>query len=128
MLIATDFAATLRFYQVTLGLDPSSGPWASPYAELTSEGCRLVILEGRFWASTGAPGIPPAPEPCDTVVLAIRVGDVDADHRRLAAAGVAFVQPPSDRPMMGLRNALLRDPDGRLVELTTRLAPKPRPA
>jgi hypothetical protein len=87
-----------------------------------------VILDGGFWASVGGPGGAAPSERVNSVVLAIEVADVDADYRRLAAAGVAFEIAPTARPRMGLRNVLRRVPDGRLVELTTRLTPKPKPA
>jgi len=50
------------------------------------------------------------------VQLHFEVDDVDADHRRLAAEGVAVSSPPTDRPW-GWRVAAFRDPAGHTVEL-----------
>jgi predicted enzyme related to lactoylglutathione lyase len=41
--------------------------------------------------------------------------DVDADWKRLTAAGVEFVEPPTDYGQ--LRIATLKDPEGNLVQL-----------
>ncbi len=51
----------------------------------------------------------------DGVVLTFQVADVEDLHRRLAAAGVAFVSPPAKR-FWGY-GAELHDPDGHLVLL-----------
>ncbi|MCI4361540.1 MAG: VOC family protein [Thermoplasmata archaeon] len=116
MCIARDFAASPRFYRYVLRLE---GGGESPYAEFTAEkGSSLVLLDGAFWASVGGPSPPPASaEPRTGVVLAIKVPDVDAEHERLQREGVSLMSPPTDRPPMGLRNLLLLDPDGNVVEL-----------
>jgi len=41
--------------------------------------------------------------------------DLDADYRRLVAAGVEFIEPPTD--YNGLRIAALRDPEGNVIQL-----------
>jgi len=118
MLIAPDFAATVAFYRDVLGMAVEG---ELPYAECVSELSRFSILDGRFWSKIHEndmavlPGqaVPPS------TVLAIQVPDVDALFERLMALGTRFLAPPTDRPQMGLRNAFLRDPDGRLVELTS---------
>ncbi|MDD3919826.1 MAG: VOC family protein [Eubacteriales bacterium] len=53
-----------------------------------------------------------------TVSLAFTVADVDAEYRRLLAAGVPVVQPPATQPW-GARNLCLLDPDGNRVYLRT---------
>jgi deazaflavin-dependent oxidoreductase (nitroreductase family) len=50
------------------------------------------------------------------VQLHFEVDDVDAEYERLRAAGVAFHEPPADKPW-GWRVAALRDPAGHTVEL-----------
>jgi len=122
MLIARDFDATFRFYREVVRL---AGDGASPYAEFGIEGSsKLVVLDGRFWTSVG--GRQPdtrGPTARDGVVLAIRVLDVDAEHDRLVREGVPVASPPVDRPQMGLRNLLLLDPDGNVVEFYSDLPP-----
>jgi len=46
---------------------------------------------------------------------------VDEAYARLTAAGVPAVQPPHDTGNNN-RNALLRDPDGNLVEIVSKVA------
>ena len=48
--------------------------------------------------------------------IAVVTDDIDADYRRLVAAGVPFNCPPQDAPGL-CRAAYARDPDGNLVEL-----------
>ena len=45
------------------------------------------------------------------LLLWLQVPDVDAEHARLAAAGVTVRRPPSDMPW-GLRECWIEDPDG----------------
>lgn len=126
LLIASDFAATVGFYRDILGM-PVEGE--SPYAECASDLSRFSILDGRFWSRVHGndmevlPGMAVPP----STVLAIQVADVDTLFERLMVQQVRFLSPPTDRPQMGLRNAFLRDPDGRTVELTTDLRPRPPP-
>ena len=48
-------------------------------------------------------------------MVALTTDGVDADCKRLKAAGVQFVEDPTDYG--GLRIATLRDPEGNLVQL-----------
>lgn len=50
------------------------------------------------------------------VQLHFEVDDVDAEYERLRAAGVAFDEPPEDKPW-GWRVAAMRDPAGHTVEV-----------
>lgn len=59
-----------------------------------------------------APGSP-------AMSLVLWTDDVDAAYMRLAAAGTTTVQPPHDRGNDN-RSALLRDPDGNLVEIVAK--------
>ena len=55
---------------------------------------------------------------CDQGIthICLAVRDIDAEHARLSAAGMAFHSPPQDAP--GLCRAVYgRDPDGNIVEL-----------
>ncbi len=55
------------------------------------------------------------------MVLVVWTDDVDTAFERLANAGVQVVQPPHDTGNNN-RNALLRDPDGNLVEIVAKVA------
>jgi predicted enzyme related to lactoylglutathione lyase len=49
-------------------------------------------------------------------LIEFRVADVDAEHARLVALGVAIVKPPTTQPW-GMRSVWFRDPDGNMVDL-----------
>jgi predicted enzyme related to lactoylglutathione lyase len=48
-------------------------------------------------------------------MVALETDDVDAEWKRLRAAGVEFIEDPADSGQ--LRIATLRDPEGNLVQL-----------
>lgn len=127
MLIVRDFDAALAFYRDVLGLE---GEGESPYAELGSAGSsKLVLLDHAFWKTVGGlAGPTPRAWKREGMVLAIQVEDADAEYQRIKSKGVAIASPPSDRPMMGLRNFQVYDPDGNVVELTSNLNKPPKRA
>lgn len=55
------------------------------------------------------------------MVLVVWTDNVDAAFGQLKSAGVPVVQPPHDTGNNN-RNALLRDPDGNLVEIVAKVA------
>jgi lactoylglutathione lyase len=115
MLIVRDFLASVTFYRDVLRLE---GDGKSPYAEFASGSCKLVLLDHAFWTTVGGHGAPsPATGKREGVVLAIKVDDIDRVFGELRAKGIPVDSSPVDRPMMGLRNCQLYDPDGNLVEL-----------
>ena len=59
------------------------------------------------------------------MIVEFITADVDADFVRLAAQSFAFEQSPTTMPW-GNRSALLRDPDGNLVNLFTPVSAQAR--
>ncbi len=55
------------------------------------------------------------------MVLVVWTDDVDAAFEQLASAGAPVVLPPRNTGNNN-RNALLRDPDGNLVEIVAKVA------
>jgi lactoylglutathione lyase len=53
------------------------------------------------------------------MVMVVWTDNVDEAYRELVAAGVPTVQPPHNTGNNN-RNALLRDPDGNLVEIVAK--------
>ena len=53
------------------------------------------------------------------MVLVVWTDNVDKAYRELVAAGVPAILPPHDTGNNN-RNALLRDPDGNLVEIVAK--------
>ncbi|MCI4335238.1 MAG: VOC family protein [Thermoplasmata archaeon] len=120
MLIVRDFETSLTFYRDVLRL---KGEGQSPYAEFGGAGGKLVLLDHAFWKSVGGlAGPTPRTWKREGVVLAVQVAKVDEEYQRIKGQGVAIASPPTDRPMMGLRNFQVFDPDGNIVEVTSPLS------
>jgi predicted enzyme related to lactoylglutathione lyase len=116
LLVARDFGLTVSFYRTVLGL-PVEG--SAPYAKCVSKNSTFSIVEAAWWARVNASDRPaPGEAAVSNIVLAVQVGDLDETFERLAVTGTRFLSPPAAREPMGVRNAFLRDPDGRIVMLT----------
>lgn len=113
-----------RFYVDRLGFQVKQnipiGPvrWLSVVSPAEPDGVELSLEPGgqrpqvaAFQAWMREQGVP---------ATAFLVDDVDAEHRRLAAEGVAFRSPPSD--MGAVRGAVLDDTCGNLILLYSTLA------
>jgi catechol 2,3-dioxygenase-like lactoylglutathione lyase family enzyme len=90
-----------RFYRDTLGL--------AVYREFgdPDEPGLVFFLGGGFLEVSGRS----TPAPGDGLALWIQVRDVEAEHRRLLAAGVSVVRGPRPEPW-GLVEMWIKDPDG----------------
>jgi uncharacterized glyoxalase superfamily protein PhnB len=91
--------------------------WSTPdFAEIVTERATLAIASERTVALFGTGSARPARN--HSVIIEFRVADVDADYQRLRPALEQWVLEPTTMPW-GNRSALLRDPDGNLVNLFT---------
>lgn len=120
-LYTSDIEAGLSFYGEHLGFTetfrtPRQG--TPEHVELALNG--FVLGLGTVEAARRVHGVEPSPG-SPAMVLVIWTDDVDAAFARLTAAGAPAVQAPHDTGNRN-RNALLRDPDGNLVELVARSA------
>jgi catechol 2,3-dioxygenase-like lactoylglutathione lyase family enzyme len=124
-LFVQDLDACTTFYRETLHLPYQGGEPDTLTVFRLQEGLSLVLLspsgaadvlgtKGQAVSSAGAP----------RGYLAMSVPDVDAAYEELTAKGVAFVQPPTDKPW-GLRLAHFADPEGYLWEITQPIAANP---
>lgn len=118
-LLAAHFGAMFRFYRDTLGLAPSFGDEAGPYASFDVPGGSSVALFRRdlMAAAVGGAERPADAAAQDRFALIIEVDGLDARVKELAGRGAAFLGPPREMPDWGIRVAHLRDPDGNLIEL-----------
>ncbi|GAA1748263.1 VOC family protein [Nonomuraea bangladeshensis] len=125
-LLAGDFAAAFRFYDAVLpeliGAERVQGTEAGPYAHWDAGGQGVLTLFDREAMArvAGTADLPEhGPAVQDVVMFVSRVADVDAGYRFCLRQGGQAVAPPTDRPEWGpgLRTALLRDPEGNLLEL-----------
>ncbi len=113
ILYHTDMPAARHFYEELLGLELREltyewfvGYWISAKHELTL--CISTSPEERaLWGADGK-----------GVVVDFVVPDVDAAYQSLSERGVAFDEPPTNKPW-GLRTASLRDPAGYTLTITS---------
>jgi catechol 2,3-dioxygenase-like lactoylglutathione lyase family enzyme len=114
-----DIEAALSFYRDLLTFEetfrtPAHG--VPEHVELRLEGFTIGL--GTVEAASRAHGVEAAPgSPAMAVV--VWTDDVDEAYAALVAAGVPTVQPPHDAGNDN-RTALLRDPDGNLVEIVSK--------
>lgn len=118
-LYTRDIEAGLRFYRDTLCFQetfrtPSDGTPA--HVELKLEG--FLIGLGTVEAAKRVHGVDASPG-TPAMVIVIWTEDVDRAFQRLSDAGAPVLQPPHDTGNDN-RNALLRDPDGNLVEIVSK--------
>src|SRR5919197_1351154 len=115
ILFVSDLERSIAFYRGAILLPFRFA--AADYAEFATEGAKFALYARRALPEligVDAPGVE-APWPQGEV--AFFVDDVDAEHERLARAGVRVLAPPTDRPW-GERTLHVADPDGNVVELT----------
>jgi catechol 2,3-dioxygenase-like lactoylglutathione lyase family enzyme len=103
----SDFDAAARWYRDILGL--------RVYREYGRGGrvTGVVFFLGGGYLELVSGS---SPVTADGAALWLQVPDVDAEHARLAAAGVEVLQVPVDEPW-GLRECWVADPDGVRIAL-----------
>jgi lactoylglutathione lyase len=118
-LYTRDIEAALLFYRDLLGFEetfrtPTSG--TPEHVELTlngfSVGLGTVEAAKRVHRIDASPGSP-------AMVVVVWADDADRAFADLSAAGTPVVQPPHSSGNNN-RSALLRDPDGNLVEIVSK--------
>jgi predicted enzyme related to lactoylglutathione lyase len=112
--ITDDIKRLVGFYQNITGIAPKW--YTEDFAELVTPSCTLAIASKRTIDLFGAGSARPADN--HSAIIEFRVGDVDAEYRKLAKFIGAFVQEPTTQPW-GNRSLLFRDPDGNLVNFFT---------
>jgi lactoylglutathione lyase len=120
-LYTADIEAGIGFYRDMLGFretfrTPTEGVPEHVELELNGFGLGLGTVE----AARRVHGVDPTPG-TPAMVIVVWADDVDRTVAELAAAGAPVIQPPHDSGSRN-RNALLRDPDGNLVEIVSRRA------
>lgn len=118
-LYTNDIEAGIRFYRDLLGFTetfrtPKEGIPEHVEFELNGFGIGLGTVE----AARRVHGVEPSPG-TPAMALVIWCDNVDRAVEHLTRAGVPVVQPPHDTGNNN-RNALMRDPDGNLVELVSK--------
>jgi lactoylglutathione lyase len=120
-LYTRDIEAGIRFYRDLIGFEetfrtPTEG--TPEHVELQLNGFTIGL--GTVEAAKRAHGVDASPG-SPAMALVVWTDDVDAAYADLVAAGVPAIQPPHDSGNNN-RNALLRDPDGNLVEIVAKVS------
>jgi lactoylglutathione lyase len=120
-LYTADIEAGLHFYRDLLGFEetfrtPKEG--IPEHVELALDGFAVGL--GTVEAARRVHGVDASPG-SPAMVLVVWTEDVDAAFEHLRSAGVPVLQTPHDTGNNN-RNALLRDPDGNLVEIVSKVA------
>ena len=120
-LYTADIESGLDFYRDLLGFEetfrtPKEG--VPQHVELTLNGFALGL--GTVEAAKRVHGVDASPGG-PAMVIVVWTDDVDTAFERLRSAGVPVLQAPHDTGNNN-RNALLRDPDGNLVEIVSKVA------
>lgn len=120
-LYTRDIEAGLRFYRDLLGFTETFRTTAEgtpSHVELGLNGFTIGL--GTVEAAKRVHGVDAAPG-SPAMVLVVWTDDVDRAYANLVAAGVPALQPPHETGNNN-RNALLRDPDGNLVEIVSKIS------
>ncbi len=120
-LYTRDIEAGIHFYRDLLGFTetfrtPKEG--TPTHVELTLHGFGLGL--GTVEAAKRVHGVDAAPG-SPAMVVVVWTYDVDKAFAHLTAVGIPVVQPPHNTSNNN-RTALLRDPDGNLVEIVSKVA------
>jgi lactoylglutathione lyase len=120
-LYTTDIDAGVHFYRDLLGFEET---FRTPtevrpaHVELRLGGFRVGL--GTVGAAREVHGVEASPG-SPAMSLVVWTDDVDGSFERLATAGVPVLQAPHDAGNRN-RSALLRDPDGNLVEIVGKVS------
>lgn len=113
-LITDNLDDMVAFYETVTGIAAFRA--APPFAEIVSPGATLAIGHSQTVALFGEGSARAADN--HSAIVEWQVDDVDAHFARLSETVSEWVQVPTTMPW-GNRSALLRDPDGNLVNLYT---------
>ena len=115
-IITADIKRLARFYEQITGISVTM--YTEDFGELKTPACTLAIGTTRTLQLFGGDDVA-RPADNHTAIIEFRVGDVDAEYRKLGdVIGGALVQEPTTMPW-GNRSLLFRDPDGNLVNFFT---------
>jgi len=122
-LMVSRFDDCFRFYRDTLGLRVKWGELGSDYASFHLDGESFLSIFRRdlMARDVHTEHLPSDAAAQDRSAVILQVDDVDAVCRCVGERGAQFINLPTDYPDYGIRAAHLRDPDGNLIEINSRM-------
>ena len=121
-LYSDDVARSRQFWGADLGLPVVADKESVVFFKLPQAGGSLaVVKQGVSAAAT--PPVCARDADKDVVMVCMLTDDVDGWSARMEGAGHRLDQPPRQNERFGIKNALLRSPEGYLVEIQQFLDP-----
>ena len=114
-----DFQACSRFYQDILGLKKTFTSEIDSYMELTDGKVKITLLDRekiKEYLGTKTDFL--FESKSDRIALSFQVEDVEQACQYLKEKGVVIESPPWNVVDWGMKLALVRDPEGNLIELS----------
>ena len=117
-LYVESYETCLKFYRDVLGLEETFASEIDTYVELTDGATKLTLLNrNKITEYFGSDTPVSFGHKNDAIALSFQVEDVDEAFRYLKQQGVEVVSEPWDFVDWGVKLALVRDPEGNLIEL-----------
>lgn len=117
-LYVDDYDRCLQFYRDLLGLEVAMASQVDRYIELTDGKTKLSIMcRGKLKEYFGSRTSVTFGTKDDAIALSFGVKDVDKACKYLEEKEVEIVSQPWDFRDWGVKLALVRDPEGNLIEL-----------
>ncbi len=117
-LFANDYDTCLQFYRDVLGLEVVFISKVDRYAEFTNGATKLTIIcRSKLKEYFGSRTPVSFEQKGDAIALSFGVKDIDEAFRYLESKNVEIVSVPWNFADLGVKLALVRDPEGNLVEL-----------
>lgn len=117
-LYVDDYKTCLEFYRDILGLEITFISERDTYVELCNGDVKLTLLNrNKITEYFGSQTQVHFGQQNDAIALSFEVQDVDQACEYLQQKRVEIVSPPWDFVDWGVKLALVRDPEGNLIEL-----------
>lgn len=118
-LFVEDYKACREFYHDTLGLEVTFTSEIDSYTELTDGKVRLTLISRKEIIEHFGRETPLFFEhKDDSIALSFQVDDVEAACQYLKEKDIEIVRSPWNFADWGIKAALVRDPEGNLIELS----------
>jgi predicted enzyme related to lactoylglutathione lyase len=118
-LYVKDCQASYKFYHDILGLEATFISELDTYIELTNGKVKLTLLnQDKIKEYLGTHTSFSFEQPSDRISFSFQVEDVEQACQYLKEQGVEIISPPWNVIDWGMKLALIRDPEGNLIELS----------